>query len=467
MKKIFLSNNKTMMGLLLLAGMAASCKKLIEMPGNPPNKIQEALQFSDSSSTMAAVAGVYSYPSNGGGSFTFNDGYLSWTTGLSSDELSTSSSTLTTVEFFNYSLTGINATVTSLWTDPYKGLYPVNAVLNEVSQSSTLSASFKKQIVAEMKVVRAVYYFNLVNLFGPVPVVTTTDYNISNSQPRLSVDSVYAQIVRDLTDAQQDLPATYPSAGRARPNLYTVLAFLAKVHLYRGEWQAAYDAANTVIGSNVYSLETDLNKVFLDGSKEAIWQLPATTGTQITREASNFITASGTVPVYALTPYLVNAFESGDQRFQKWVGTSVITGSPNIYYPYKYQKILSSDTRLEDFMIFRLAEQYLIRAEAAAHLNNNTGALADINTVRARAGLGASTADPSSQSDVLNAVMHERQVEFFTEWGNRWFDLKRTGTANAVLGTEKTGWQPNAALYPIPDAQILLNSNLSQNTGYN
>lgn len=247
-----------------------------------------------------------------------------------------------------------------------------------------------------------------------------------------------------------------------------VSAFLAKVHLYRQEWQAAYDAANAVIGTGIYSLETNLNNVFLDGSNEAIWQLPAMGAYTATAEAGQFVPyASGVVPPYPLSVHLLNAFESGDQRLQNWAGAAVIAGNPTIYYPYKYKVKNPGGSATEDFMIFRLGEQYLIRAEAAAHLGHGTDALADVNVVRARAGLGASTADPSDQAAVLNAIMHERQVELFCEWGNRWFDLNRTGTATAVLGSEKTGWQPYLALYPVPAPQIQLNHFLNPNPGYN
>ncbi len=116
-------------------------------------------------------------------------------------------------------------------------------------------------------------------------------------------------------------------------------------------------------------------------------------------------------------------------------------------------------------MVFRLAEQYLIHAEAAAQLGNLGTAIADLNTVRARAGLGATTA--TGQADVLAAIMHERQVELFCEWGNRWFDLNRTGTAGTVLNAEKGGFQSYMALYPVPLTQIQANPLLRQNQGYN
>jgi hypothetical protein len=120
---------------------------------------------------------------------------------------------------------------------------------------------------------------------------------------------------------------------------------------------------------------------------------------------------------------------------------------------------------VEDFMVFRLGEQYLIHAEAAAELGNLGTAISDLNTVRARAGLSATTA--STQADLLTAIMHERQVELFCEWGNRWLDLNRTGTAGTVLNAEKGGFQSFMALYPVPFSQIQVNTLLTQNPGYN
>jgi hypothetical protein len=138
----------------------------------------------------------------------------------------------------------------------------------------------------------------------------------------------------------------------------------------------------------------------------------------------------------------------------------------NLFYPFKYKNRMASDSPVEDYMVFRLAEIYLIRAEAAARLNNLTGAIADVNTIRNRSGLPATAADVTSSNAVLAAVMKERQTELCFEWGNRWYDLKRTGTAGIVLGAEKTNWQANAALYPLPQAQIQLNKQLTQNPGY-
>ncbi len=473
MKYMTLGNYGRITGLMLATAMMTmltACKKLIQIPANPPTEIATSAQFADSATTMTAMADIYSYPSNGVNGFTFNDGYLSLCTGLSSDELSVGSNQATdALQFFQYGVTSLNDFAGDLWNDPYAGLYPVNATMSGIAASSGLSASLKIQLTGELHLVRALYYFDLVNLFGAVPLVTTTDYSVSSKIARTSVDSVNAQILTDLQAAQQVLPVTYPSAGHLRPNLYTVKALLAKVYLYQKNWQAAYNAADTIIHSGLYSLVPSLNRVFLDGSQEAIWQLPANGNFSVTTEAENYVPyTSGTVPNYPLTNFLLNAFEPGDQRLLDWTDSVAVntgTTSATFYYPYKYKNRTPSGPTVEDFMIFRLGEQYLIHAEAAAELGNLGTAISDLNTVRTRAGLPATSA--ASQADVLTAIMHERQTELFCEWGNRWFDLNRTGTANTVLNAEKSGFQPYMALYPVPLSQIEVNTLLTQNQGYN
>jgi len=464
MKKMFFDINKIMIGLLLVAASFASCKKLIEIPQNPPAEITRQEQFTDSASAISAVAGVYTYDTGTG--FAYSDGTLTYSTGLSSDEL-TYTQTDDRQEFYNYTLTPINSGITSLWSYPYQSIYQVNDVLNGVTNNNGLSASFVKQVTGEMEVVRALYYFNMVNLFGGVPLVTTTNYAANEHIPRNTAAAIYSQVFKDLADARKKLTSAYPSSGRARPNLYTAVALLAKVNLYQGNWQNAYNEADSVIKSGLYSIaDVPLSGVFLDGSNEAIWQIPAATDYSGVADAQLFVPYYPGAPLnYLLATPLVSAFEAGDQRFQNWVGSAVSGANTTVYYPYKY-KDRQPGTPPEDQMILRLGEVYLIRAEAAAHLSNLTQALADVNVIRARAGLAASTADATSQAAVLNAVMHERQIELFCEWGNRWYDLKRTGTAATVLGAEKTGYSADAALYPIPEAQIQLDNLLIQNPGY-
>ncbi|HEY0273976.1 MAG TPA: RagB/SusD family nutrient uptake outer membrane protein [Chitinophaga sp.] len=469
MKKVQLTGVKIIMGLVVAPLLLSSCKKLIDIPANPPSAITQVQEFADSATAMTAVAGIYSYVPNSMQGFPYNDAFLTICTALSADELSsTSSNSIDFREFYSYGLTPVNSNIATLWSKAYQRLYSVNAILEGVAGSEGLSAAFKRQITGEMKTVRAFYYFNLVNLYGGVPLVTTTDYRQSAHIARASADTIYRQAIADLRDAAGNLSADYPSGERTRPNLYTALTLLAKIHLYQAQWQDAYNEADSVIRSAIYQLEPELNNVFTEGSREAIWQLPSASSYQVTSEAFQFVPYStGITPNYLLSPFLLNAFKPGDQRRQKWVGTTVAnTGgtSQTFYYPYKYKNKLPTDLPVEDYMICRLGEVYLIRAEAAARLGQPDEALADLNAIRNRAGLENSNAQ--GQAAILDAIMQERQVELFTEWGNRWFDLKRTGTAGAVLSSEKAGWHDNAVLYPIPQGQLLLDDRLQQNPGY-
>jgi hypothetical protein len=136
----------------------------------------------------------------------------------------------------------------------------------------------------------------------------------------------------------------------------------------------------------------------------------------------------------------------------------------DFYYPYKYKSRLSSGPA-EYYIVFRISEQFLIRSEVRAYLNDLPGSIADLNKIRNRAGLPNTLAN--DQSSLLAAIEAERRVELFTEWGHRWFDIKRTGRADLVLANEKgANWQPTDTLYPIPFGQIQLNQNLTQNPGY-
>jgi hypothetical protein len=219
-----------------------------------------------------------------------------------------------------------------------------------------------------------------------------------------------------------------------------------------------------VINSKKYHLVDDLDQVFLANSPEAILQFIPVSPFFNTAEGFSFIPFSSSAkPAYALTPFLLNAFETGDLRKSAWLDSNVVNGEV-YYYPHKY-KVRFASAVTEYNMVLRLAEQYLIGAEARAELNDITGSRLYLNKVRNRAGLPNTTA--TTTEGLVAAVLHERQVELFTEWGSRWFDLKRTGRIDDVLGKEKNNWTATDALYPIPFNEIKINPFLTQNPGYN
>jgi hypothetical protein len=162
---------------------------------------------------------------------------------------------------------------------------------------------------------------------------------------------------------------------------------------------------------------------------------------------------------------LLAAFEVNDKRRSNWIKSVIINGT-EYHYPVKYRENTIATPRKEHNIVLRLAEQHLIRAEARAHLDQLPGAIDDINLVRNRAQLN--NLHPAlNASQCLAAIEQERRVEFFTEWGHRWLDLKRTNKATAVLAPVKNNnWQSTDQWYPIPFDEIRKNPNLQQNDGY-
>jgi hypothetical protein len=169
------------------------------------------------------------------------------------------------------------------------------------------------------------------------------------------------------------------------------------------------------------------------------------------------------VPNYTISNSLLNSFEPDDNRKVKWISSNLVDGQ-SYSFPYKYKQGIDASDRGEYDMVLRLAEQYLIRAEARAEQGESDGALSDVNIIRNRAGLSGLI--NSDKDSMLVSITHERQCELFAEWGHRWMDLKRTGQIDAVLGAEKPAWKNTSALLPIPLVELGKNPKLYQNPGY-
>jgi hypothetical protein len=315
-----------------------------------------------------------------------------------------------------------------------------------------------------MKTIRAISFFYLVNLFGDVPLITSTDVKINEGMARTSLEVVTDQIIKDLTDAVSVLTETYPSNQKVRINKYGAAALLARVYLFQQEWEKSEMLCTSIINSGIYNLPKNLDAVFKNNSSETIWQIAPINESRNTVEGGIFVPISTvTLPTIFLSSSLLSSFEAQDNRRAMWTGTSTINGTQYIF-PNKYKRRVASPVD-EYTILFRLAEQYLMRAEARIHQDNLEGALADLNIIRTRAGLL-----PYESTDIVeikSAILQEKRIEFFSELGHRWFDLKRTGEINSVLALEKGElWQFTDAVYPIPFNEIQFNPNLIQNPGY-
>lgn len=449
---------------LLIASI--SCEDFTNID-SPRDQIISNTVFSDDEAALSAMRGLYSamietstFSSGGLGSFTVIGS-------LSSDELVNYSSGSEHNQFYENSLLSTNEIVLGqLWSQPYKYIYYSNSILEGINASTALTENTKKQLEGEAKFIRAFCHFYLVNLFGDIPLVLSTDYRVNRNSSRVSKAEVYKQINVDLADAKNLLRADYSISNgeRIRPNKWAATALLARVYLYQGDWINAERQASQVIENTTdYTLLSNLNEVFLKNSKEAIWQLLSISCCLNTYEGNTFIIESDP-PLVALTQSLVGVFELNDARRTYWIG-SFNSGTNAYYYPYKYKIKNGRNSVSEYSMVLRLAEQYLIRAEARSHLDNLAGALDDLNMIRRRANLPPISA--TSQSTMLDAIEQERRVELFTEWGHRWLDLKRTNRTDVVLSASKPNWKSTDALYPIPKNEMANDANLTpQNEGY-
>jgi len=257
------------------------------------------------------------------------------------------------------------------------------------------------------------------------------------------------------------LPEAYTGSFRARVNKWAATSLLARACLYTKDYPNAEAEATKVIDSKVYTIVAPAG-AFVNTSNEIIWQITNTTG--ISTYGANYNSAANSLPGYSLYDTLYKSFETGDLRKTNW--TSDTTASGITYHRVTKYKLRSGTTGNEYNVALRFAELYLIRGEARAQQDKLPLAKADLDVLRTRAGLtGLSTT--LSHDDMLLAVEQERKVELFGEWGHRWFDLKRTNRAAIVIGGQKkTTWKNTAVLYPVPDIQRLINTNLSQNDGY-
>ncbi|WP_207510448.1 RagB/SusD family nutrient uptake outer membrane protein [Longitalea luteola] len=480
--------------ILVISLFSLSCKKLVETPP-PTNVLAETNTFSVDATAIAVLNGIYismnedNQPIQGRKS-------ISLLGGLSADELTLYSGIgePSYEGYYRNSLSALDEIGTQHWAPLFSYIFRCNAAIEGLMspQASSLTPIVKQQLLGEARFLRAFFYFYLVSLFGDVPLVLSTDPSVNVSLSRTSKEEVFKQIISDLVEAEKLLSSDYldgtlltNSVERVRPTRWAANAFLARVYLFIGDFANAEAMSSLLIGNNhLYGPLPDLNDVFLKNSREAIWQLQPTAIDFNTTEATVLVLPeagpSDANPVY-VSDILFNSFEPDDLRAlpKNWIDTIAISGT-TYRFPYKYKLNLpdgsitsnsGSDNMQEYFMMLRVGEQYLIRAEARAQQSKVAEAKEDLNVIRTRAGLPNTTAD--SKEEMLAAILHERRVELFSEWGHRWIDLKRTGTIDAVMSivtplkSNGGSWESYQQLYPIPKTSDIDRApNIKQNTGY-
>ncbi|MDE1191519.1 MAG: RagB/SusD family nutrient uptake outer membrane protein [Arachidicoccus sp.] len=459
-----------------------SCNKYLNTD-LPAGYLVSENAFVSDNSAGSVVTGIFISTESSGGLVTGGTGQnLGYITSLYTDETKSLLTGNFADIFYKDIITSSNV---NQWTNLYNKIYLINAAIEGINNSSAV-LNYKDQWLGECYFLRAYFYFYLTNLYGDVPLATTSDYKINNTLSRSPQTKVYVQILSDLRQAQNLLSTDYKDANgatttaRIRPNKYAAMGMAAKAYLYAEKWDSAEIMADSVINNTNYQLD-NLSNIFTPQSKETLWGMALISTASISSYEygyyNNGIPASLVPPdvpskyvLSTLSDNVMRSFDTGDLRLTNWVRTTVIEASgstPAVYYyfPNKYTNATPSSV---NEILLRLAEIYLIRAEARAHENNIEGCIYDVNVIRARAGLPNTTA--TTQASLLAEIAKQRQAELFTENGNRFFDLKRTGGIDSVMSvvapTKPTTWESYMQLWPIPPADIIQDPAIIQNPGY-
>jgi hypothetical protein len=397
------------------------------------------------------------------------------------------------------------STFDSFWTLSYNGVTRCNKLLAEISRPVAWSKdAIKERTIGEAKFMRALYYFNLVRLFGGVPlVIQPIDYKEAMDIPRSGTTEVYNFIVKDLTEAVVHLDQAEAVKQMGRANRGAAQSLLAKVHLTLKNYPAAEPLLKQVIDSGEFELLRNYADVFdpkNKNHKESIFAVqfsennanmahdlifrfvPHTSKGEITQRPAIAINNSAhgwNMP----TKDLLNAFEAGDLRkaasIGNWTGPDYDGEVRSIAYCNKYKAPVSAPDRRtgDNVLVIRYSDVLLMYAEVLNELNRTTDAAGFVEKVRNRAGL-IQPISAQSKSAMQELIAKERQVEFCFE-NQRWFDLLRTGkalevmTAHGIREKAQKAFIPASAfvmtaeklLFPIPNIQVAI-SGLSQNPGY-
>jgi hypothetical protein len=450
--------------LIVICAILMGCNNFLEVD-LPNDQLTADLVFKDDQLAKSAMAGVYRSLEEKGflsGSSTGGGGYM----GCYADELvSYQISTSNLTQLYSVTVNPQSNVVKTLWNDTYNQIYSINRIITGLSASQTLSTDVKNRLMGESYFLRAFLHFYLSQTFGDIPYVTSVDYLENSKISKTNSDQVLILAVEDLAKAENLLPEQSAPGLRIRPTKMAVYALEARIFLLQKDWDKAIISSSKVISQGSYVVETDLSKTFLKESKSSIWQLEPIKAGNNTREGAFYTILSAPPTQVSLTYNFVNSFFPQDQRKQKWIGSKNDSQQNAYYFASKYKQPSVTATTVEHSIILRVEELYLIRSEAYLKKQMLSQSLSDLNTIRTRTGLPIYNSN--IPNEIMNEIINERRHELFTEFGHRFYDLKRLEKLDEVLYPVKPEWKTFYKNLPLPESEILLNPNLGpQNNGY-
>ncbi|GAA4437225.1 RagB/SusD family nutrient uptake outer membrane protein [Ravibacter arvi] len=466
----------------MVMALFASCSDFLDIES--PTTVRTDAYFKSTSDFTSAVSGVY----NGLRSYYGNFYEVAE---LPSDNAQINGYNLGVAPLDQLTWITSTASIQNRWTISYALVARANVVEARLTNFE-MEKALKDQYLGEVRFIRALMYFNLVQFFGDVPLVVKeiTSENEAYSYKRSPVAEIYAQVERDLLSAVELLPDAYNAANAGRITKGAARSLLGKVYVTNKQFDKAVPVLKSVVASDQYKLLPQYASVFDIANKnnaEMVFAVQYLGGTGFS-EGSNFSIlfapfgsgteiTSGGIPASANggTLDLFNAFEAGDLR--KPVSIAFWPTTDSLYYTRKFlDKPVASNEGKNDWPVIRYSDVLLLLSEAYNETGTVSDALPLINAVRKRAGLA--NLSGLDQAALRSAIQHERRVELCFE-GHRWFDLLRTGTMLSTMRAYKEKYikyggylVPNYEVtdakvrFPVPFRELSLNPELGQNDGY-
>lgn len=456
-----------------------SCDSLLEE--EPDSFISPGRFYNTEADATAAINSVYDNLGNLYG----GDNYMWVATEFGTDDSKAGPgvNNAAILQIDNYTHSSVNDRLDQIWRVSYSGINRANTVLDRIPLITNIKEKTKVQILGEAKFLRALFYFNLVRLFGDVPLILkSTEQNEGLLVTRTSKEEVYNQIIADLKDAETDLPGIYTDQDIGRATQDAAKGLLTKVYLTRQEWQQAYDKAKEVINSKnkAYGLWDNYIDAFKpenENGKESIFEVQFQSGINeftrimiftLPRSTGLFNGNDSWVP----DPDILKSYDINDIRKTQTYYTQFTKDGKTVKFSEHITKhidpVAINGNTIDagtNYHILRYPDVLLMYAEAANELGGKTTEVLDyLNKTRNRAKLLNSTI---TDKDLLrDAILNERRFELAFE-GHRWFDLVRMGRLVSTLRAKgNTNIQDFHVLFPIPQRDIDINPNLKQNIGY-
>ena len=439
---------------ILLTAISLSTVSCSDFLDQKPDKyISDAAVIQTLSSAKAALNGAYHDLAS---SSYYGGQYFDAGVNLAADNVTWTGSLNYYYDFDTHQYSAENQLLSYAWYAIYATVNQTNQVINKVTVLNDGSESERRRIIAEATVIRSLAFFDLARTWGNIPVVkqATSSPTQFDGVKQTKAKDVYQLVVDDVLAIYNDLSE---SSDRVHVTRSAADAFLARVYLYLEQWDKAEQYASKVIDNGNYSLGTIQDLIDNKETAESIWELAYSSS--FTNQQSTYWRSPDQGgrhewgPSKELVQLLADPTVGGDRQafYQDFSSAQV----PDYFVGTLYHRSTLDD----DVIIFRLAEQYLIRAEARANQQNVSGALSDLNIIRRRANI-SEIVDVASTQELLNLIADERRVELALE-PHRWFDLIRTGKAESVLGIKTY-----QTIFPIPYNDIQADKDLVQNDNY-